>query len=590
MTNHRRLELPTLLHRARWLGLLLGVLGGCTGTPDLDNSAQDDGLGSEAAAVTTPTWISPECGEAGLTAPAGSCDGPWTYTEHLQCTGQNPACGQVCTQPFTCAQWAFGVDPLPLPSSNGPSGSEWCTESCNIHTDACTTSCGGSVPDCDAPLGLLEAELEATYQAQVNGDASLPAALRQERLQDVADVVQVGAEMTSTSHTTTRQGGKFIVTTDTTTYRCRVFPSGAQPRVSTDAACGCGASIDATCTYECGTAPRATAPGVAMPSNLLYSDVSCSTCEHIDLTDVPAKHDCLSAGLANPSPSLVGSFAYRNAIVARLKLLLELRGNLLLAAQRAAIVALYADEPGAAVCHAPLPVSETCTFAGVAGGLNGRLQLCQNLDREGVPVAVIVAELDYCLGLFGLVAAAEDPMCRDAYAAAVHTTLRGLLARSMDVITLEASALAHLDQALAAIDRWYEHAVLLGGEDRAALRANTSVIVGAFWKRVHDVSQTLPTTVDSSNVGAVLTMLEGKNLAAEYAVLTAAFAAGSTVDTPPLLMIVADALRSTISRLDTVSEMHDLACRYRPCAPTSSTQSTELWRVLASLQDGAHGR
>ena len=564
-------------------------MGGCS-APPIDGAPDD--MASEELAVATPTWVHPECDASGLTSPPLGCDGPWSYTEQLLCTDKHPSCPDYCADLGACSLWANGVVAGSTSIENtGQTRTRTCTDRCPARGDGeCASACGVEPTPgwCSSLAPARELQIENEAKAAIDAEPDMPWSQRAVRKASAEAVATVeGTEVASETRSITRTP-TLIITRTVTTWTCQLQITRAERAYAESAACPCDRVDDTVCTHTCGTRPGFTAPGANLPDNPLFSNQTCTTCDVLPYgtsAEVAAKYDCLSQGLGAPVPTTVTAADFRDALIARLELLLELRGHLLDAAKQATIRAYYTSEDSAAVCHGPLPIEASCLWAGNAGALNGWLQLCQNLDRDDVPVDALRAHLDHCLSTFDLVAQIPPGVCHEQYRRAAASTTRNLLRHAMGFITATGGALVNVGEALDAIDRWYEHAELVVGDDDSWLRAGASAIVGSFWERTHNLIYALPEAVDASSVGSVLAQIDSKNFDVEYQVLAAAFAPNATLDTPPLLSIVGDALRSSIDQLETVSEMHDLACRYRTCAPTSTSQASEMWRLVASLAD-----
>jgi len=593
---------------AALLGVLLLLLGACSSPPPDETPEPDDDLASERLALAT--WDAPACSPDSLTSSPTMCQGPWKYTRLFTTVGRDPYCGvdsESCATHASCPLWKNGIGST---ATSVEPGSELvtCVTRCRMHSGEpldCVDTCTPNLPGgwCADRASARATALRGPIETEINFEGGVPPSLRS----TILNAVQVTTTSARTHISTQRsQTLTALTVVNKDRYTCNLNVSLPQKRTAQNDACTCTAWNNRSCEHPTGVQDiQYTAPGAVMPSGAFALNPSCSTCDGIGLGDpasVQSKYQCLSQALTGTFPTSVPAQGFRNAIVARLKLLFEYRANLMVDdATRAALDGLYASEPGAAQCHAPPTVDAGCLGEGAAVGLNGRVQACQNLDRDDVPVAVLRAELDYCFAGFDKIGQLAPGACREQYLRAMTTTTSHLLARVMAMIGSASGSLTNVPEALAAIDRWYEHAAAQDGgagggsaqlasseepvQVRASLRAATSAVVGAFWQRSNDALYTLPGTVDGTNVDSVLNQINQRNFDVEYQVLSAAFAAAGSLDSPPLLAIVGDALRSSVDQLETVSEMHDLACRYRRCAPLSTSQAAEMWRLIASLPD-----
>lgn len=378
---------------------------------------------------------------------------------------------------------------------------------------------------------------------------------------------------------------------------------------------------------QCGTTRMFTAPGSTRQAALdaakakwlalqdkvtTRSDVvqytqqpQCLTCDSQPVgtqAEAQAKFTCLEGALAaSTSLPAANLSAVETRTVKDMKLLNELRGDLLTDAQRQKALELAATRPGLKYdCGiAFVPPAGADASCGDLAALNGKLDLCTRLTGAYVtrPESTY-ANINACMDLATSVAPLDETLCkgkeyRDSYRAlwlALLDKSNRNLPRDTDGVPTQEALRARL----ATIDRWY-------GVLRGSLYPGTTPADGAykdlsrtfdlFWKATYagsllsDTSQQLKAT-DPLNLG----------LRIDRAILSAALslkpkqnpadADQLTLQGAPLLTLLGDGLRGLNERLEDASLLHDLGCRFRDCrAMGVRTELSELWRLEGSAAD-----
>jgi hypothetical protein len=589
MRTTERLRTPT------WQLLVsLLLFCGCTGIPT-DGSGPDPGedeaVASDQLAVTTPTWDTPACSSAALeTQGRGSCGGPWKYTRALTEVSRDPYCNaRECVVAGSCYLWKNGPAPTTYNSSyqSGAAVTVTCREVCSTAPDGdCTTTCSPTPPSATACANTAAARktaLSNQYGAAITAEGGVGFVTRMAILDKVKATGSISGSHIST---TTTHNAKFITTVDKDLLWCSISTQEPQPNYAQNSACACAQTDWVSCEHPVGSVTEYTAPGTLRPGGTWISQQECTTCDNVSWSGSSAadKYGCLASALSGPVPTTTTAEVWKRAIVTRLELLFELNATNLSQAQRDTIVGLYGGNSGYPTCEQQVALSATCRTVAESAGMIGLLQSCQALGADYVPTASVDAQLPACMTLYDKLANVAAGTCRDELSDLVSTINEALIDHRFDAIGLAAPALGGLVQALNAIDDWYDHASLLG--DPAYLQKHTSMLLGRFWEHTYAAAAPAPQIVTDSDVQQQLTSMLETGLTADWAVLSAAFSDSSHLDSPPLLAVVGDALRSTTDRLETVSAMHDAACRYKSCNDNiDSTLTSQTWRALAAVLD-----
>ncbi|MCU0682316.1 MAG: hypothetical protein MUF34_08695 [Polyangiaceae bacterium] len=574
-----------------WLGSVLAVLSACDEPATLTGGEE---VSEEAGALATPSWFAPECADTGLESPAGACDGPWRFGWQRTCN--DPAiCGtsSTCQAYNTCATYSAGIAVSFKTEHPSTKYTYTCVDTCkgSGYTD-CSNSCSGSEPGatCKSAATARRPGIVSTVPTSAPGYSVWLSTLG------------VNGRAGDVTTTETIKGGSFgkpLITTTKTSYDCDLditnFPS---PKVGPAAACGCGTFVPNTCVCETGitlttASANAPVPTSAGPGRTFTSAPACLTCDDSNFGDSPADASTAFTCLSGNRPGATGQLD--QSLAARLKLVMQLGAEGLTPAQRAEVEALY-DQPAydaaAPACQQPLAIEASCRDQAFSDGMNvaRQLQLCADLRAAHVPAAAVRAEMSHCLSVLTATGGLNPGPCRDS--------LRDLGADVMETLieragTYDASdGLApELVETLRQVDAWYG-ALALTSDDPAWLRGRASQIAGKIWRRAHEAAQPLPTSAGSdAAAAALLTDAAGQGLAVDWAMLRAAFDPSQPIDSPPLLYIVADALRGTVERLEQASAAHDVACRFAGCAPTSAngapraTAMSQAWSAVSSVDD-----
>ncbi len=610
------------------LGLagLCAALPGCGDVPHLE----DEPLDTLEQELSSP--INTTCTQADLGVTATTCSGPWAYQEWNTCSAQHADCGTYCPQWPSCHLWENGVAPATRTTgSQGSRVAQKCTKTWvkSAEQAGAWELIGTSCPAVTRPSGFCDAaarqtQLGAWFQADL---ADAPFTHSSTHKFGVylagAAIITLPIPLYSTSEGahSTRVSGRHKYETWNVNEACSFRETYPVKVYAANQQCGACAVAMAThtCTLQresCGKANKHTLPAQQRPEKFVtvqgiaqnaVSAVSCTTKDDLPFDNVPqvaSKYVALKSALDGPA-QFAGSPAdqveplhFKRAIAARLQLLLELRGHLLSEDQRNVVRATYAN-PDYNLCRADIGVA-TCQ-AELAAFLP-KLRMCANLgvrwSQSGNAALNLASELGqhaYCLEAFRDVATVASPTCRGVMRDAVARLTLPLMDAQFRQLSFNAvtSRFSNMNAVLAAIDLWYGKAQLAAPvvvpadatsvANLAWLRAQTSPVLTRFWSRANDSARQLPTTIATDLTAEdQLAEVAGASLIADVEVLAGLFE--STLETPPLLALTADALHGLFLRLEDASAMHDLATRYRKGLATR-TLTSEAWRLIASLPD-----
>ncbi|WP_437778344.1 hypothetical protein [Sorangium sp. So ce1097] len=529
------------------------------------------------AAWAQATWASPECAAAGLESPPGTCDGPWRYSWERKCSDPAACANSTsCLENNTCTTYAAGI--LTQQRIETPS-TQW-TESCSCTTSSdCQIRCP---PSCDRAASIRRNEIVASVPPSSPNYASWLSGLH------------VSGTVVNATSTTTLITNLPPARTITHKYSCRLdihgFPS---PGTGAVPACGCK-----TCVCEQGvstTTPAPDAPKPASNATLSVSGETCLTCDDPDFNassgDASAMLECLTARLSPFEDDL------RQAQTARMKLLLQLAGQSLDEGEREEVALVYDTDPTSGpACQETLPISASCAeIVGPSGlRISSELQRCADLGGDHVPIDAIRAELPGCLAL--LPAIKDVPVssaCRDPLRDLAMTVVATMIERAAAQYDASDGLEDDLVESLGYLDAWYEAVAdveITSGAFEDTLPLRSSALVGRIWQSAHDATQPLPFTAASDAAAAAILADAGSNgLYVDWEMLRAAFHPSQPIDSPPLLLLVGDALRGTADRLERVSAIHDVACRFADCAPPSPasaptvTPTSDAWRAISAI-------
>ncbi|WP_437811134.1 hypothetical protein [Sorangium sp. So ce1078] len=528
------------------------------------------------AAWAQATWTSPECADAGLESPAGTCDGPWRYSWERKCSDPAVCASSTsCLENNTCTTYAAGI--LTQQRTETPS-TQW-TESCSCTTSSdCQTRCP---PSCNWAASNRRNEIIASvptsspnYASWVNG-------------------LHVSGTVVNATSTTKLITNLPPARTITHKYSCRLdihgFPS---PGTGAVPACGCK-----TCVCEQGVSTTTPAPDAPKPSSNATLSVfgeTCLTCDDPDFNassgDASAMLDCLTTRLSPSAGDL------REAQTARMKLLLQLAGQSLDEGEREEVALVYDTDPTSGpACQETLPMSASCAeIVGPSGlRISSELQRCAGLGGDHVPIDAIRAELPGCLALLPAIKdVPASSACREPLRDLAMTVVAAMIERAAAQYDVSDGLEDDLVESLVYLDAWYEAVAAIeiseASEDTLPLRS--SALVGRIWQSAHDATQPLPFQAGSDAAAAAILADAGSNgLYVDWQMLRAAFHPSQPIDSPPLLLLLGDALRGTADRLERVGAIHDVACRFADCAPPSPasaatvTPTSDAWRAISAI-------
>ncbi len=325
-------------------------------------------------------------------------------------------------------------------------------------------------------------------------------------------------------------------------------------------------------------------------------NASCLSCDELPAStpsQISAKYTCLQNTLA-ALPSLPATFdkaAIRIDVVKRLKLLFELHGHLLSGGEQSAVQNLYyTDRAAAFQCAAPFsePQATGACVPADAATTNAGLEMCHRLSASYVAPQVAKAVLYRCAYLAQTLSqkAATCPHVK-----ALNSEWKALFQKQLSFVEKTGTpALPSFNETqlqLVFLDYWFtlqRQYIDFSAASDAEIWLSTSDMLGVFWKGLSD-------DVLISRTGQYLPQGEkgfGDGLALDRAV---ALAAATPYDTQwPARgglapVVFSDMFHSLGERLEDFHSFHDMACMVRECAPTTSTEVVELWKLLAALPD-----
>ncbi len=344
-----------------------------------------------------------------------------------------------------------------------------------------------------------------------------------------------------------------------------------------------------------------TSPGIQKPTDVYDPPGStpptpprCITCDDVRLASDPnAKYSCLESSY-NTYFTIADR---RHAASARLKLLLAAAGDSLADAQRNTILrdhygwhfGTYDGEPA---CESePLPISDACLhpdpYPPTSLTWIGRLVACRSLGADHATPAAAAATFDDCLAIADFVDTIPDdpdPTCRNEWADAFADIVSSVAGRSIDTAPDDASLVESLRRA----DAIYAALELLSRGDMEWLRSRTGPILKHLLDATYAARYPYPPApfgtndADAARDFTLLAADEGR--VADIGIIRAAFTAQPALESSPLLVgLLADALRATAQHADFLTEVHDVACRYRGCNSADSSPVVDFWRIIAAL-------
>lgn len=548
----------------------------------------------------------------------GTCESPWRYQRFGNCNIRDRKCGEKeCEAGWkSCRSWSFGVD---------DQRSEPYRESRYTVDDECELIRGR--PVCTIPA-------EGPCMARVNGWID---AAKDELPGDVRNLVREkpGARSVETTEIGNNRMGyrKFDVTCKT-----RLEIPRAKRKEHKD--CGCRAEkvyplCDLTNDEACGPSgtdlysePRLTeTEAIAADGGNVVTDTDpapqCQSCDPLPLSasaaepeaadQAQAKYECLLASEVEAPDDATRAVVRKNKL-----LVYEMFGHLLTDSQQTDAELAYEAAPsvgaacGPAVTLPELPAACSLPMEGIRGTL-GR---CQRLLGQAVPAENASRQYLDCVDeLAAMVERGQNESADADCAGAEHRQLlrrvvTQLYEKQSPVIEDESSELGAIGRQLYLLDQWYAAfsaaAELDAGNAYAEVQADLSFLVGVMWKRLHSRENAfeavraslLPDSPDPAVVESALDDAASRTRKVDQEVARALFTPvatvtpdGRTVDRPPLrglplLLLLGDALESTVRRAEDLAVLHDVACRFRDCRPSViDTPLSRLWIILAALED-----
>ncbi|WP_218920926.1 hypothetical protein [Melittangium boletus] len=349
--------------------------------------------------------------------------------------------------------------------------------------------------------------------------------------------------------------------------------------------------------------------GIVLPLEL--KSTHCLTCEH--LSNPQDKFQCLWTQL-NRLNSLGLSAAARGALegqlVHHLKLLFETRSDALSIQQRDQVTTLYMSKSTlTSQCGSAwtAPVTASCL---VPGYVKETFAMCEKMRFEHVPTTVLPTIFDTCFSTtanyvadlaLSSCSSADVDLYREAYLDVSMGILMKYVGRlSTPLGNSEAEDLARSDELhgkLKVIQTWYTPAraqVFPPSVPDDALTIRINELFKHFWNIVYidaEIGQTITggtTSEQDAQAEAIRLGILDRGLRAERQVLRATFASASN-PAPPLtgdlvLYVMGDALEGVRRRLEDVTLLHDMSCRFMSCTSLRS-KTRQLWGLLGSMHD-----
>jgi hypothetical protein len=336
---------------------------------------------------------------------------------------------------------------------------------------------------------------------------------------------------------------------------------------------------------------------------------TCTSCENFAVTD-SGKPKCLLDSLAavesGQSPQTTYDAALKHEVLADMKLLSELEGDLLTPAQQDAVWQRDLSTNDQDACEAPVwtptqPVAPACsatsgpvaTIEAVALGLAA----CANFTspHTTVPSAATFAPRCFALAksLPANTAGCDYEEYRDEYRTVANTLIKAIVS-SVD-IDPSSDSTDKIQPVLALIEQWYEGQRTLypAGTDRTRLWGDASGVMGALWQKALSAPfDTATTTAQTAGAQVDADKVSNKFTTDSSEVVRKLFVAAfpETGDPPlhsaPLLYLLGDGMQMVAGRLDYLGLFHDLGCRFKGCLGGNvHTEVSEMWSLMASLAE-----
>ncbi|MGN6107128.1 MAG: FG-GAP-like repeat-containing protein, partial [Kofleriaceae bacterium] len=613
---------------------------------DVDGDGQLDLLGFFNDAVhwerlipkaSIPTdWTTPTCIASRLEAPAsGFCEGPWRYTKARRVVSQHPSCQKVCTARNWCPKWENGVTTVTTTVVPGIVGTNnrSCTQTCNsggCSTPRCTGTITQPTIDCQAAansrLSALRTEVANAVAAETNFDSAAAQSLRITQAKDAAAVTPTYSIRQFDYSELEGPGGTHKSWREE--WVCSLSVKTPTAVNGPNEACDCSAQVDGTCEHDEGEPSTLfTGPGALRPSGLGISKQECLTYDDLPMAtpeQVQAKFQKLWDA-QTLAPTTVTSDEFRRAIVSRMKLMYELRGEQLVnqrteTDQLHRAMSLYRTfpeiSPSCAVVDAPVPPAG-CSATSVTA-TRGDLIRCQRLVAPHASEGVASISSTGCTALLNgyldlAAQTAADVTCGGPHLRDLGAkTVFQLVDKQLGVIKSAPSSLGALPRQLWLLDDWYAVSKRADGlgvfSTPDQQRRDTSYLLGRFWDRVReksgadDMLRALSESSTPEQAEQALGLSAVANRQSEQAVVSALFTVPGTImpeavtltrpplRSLPLLALLGDALKPFVDDLDGLAIYHDIACQFRDCrAPTTNTPSRNAWNILAALEKSSLG-
>src|SRR5262249_7451929 len=290
-------------------------------------------------------------------------------------------------------------------------------------------------------------------------------------------------------------------------------------------------------------------------------------------------------------PATVDKTALRATLVKDAKLLFEMRGEYLTAAQQADGIALYSSDAASAfACGNPWtnPTTSGCT-ATTLGARNNQMKACAEMLPPHVsPAASAVPSLlTACMQTIDTIAPLSTTACGgQTYRTQYETIATSLLQKALPVTGSAVGSPAlpgEIDAKLRNIQTWYgglRSTLYPGGTPPTSLVTSTTKVLQGFWKGVN-LNTMASTSVSTTNVDAALSTIQGNGFLVDQQVLASAYASTPPLTSLPLLMLTDDALKGIYGRVKDTATYSDVACKFRSC--TTPTITSTFFTALADL-------
>lgn len=583
---------PLLSPRLAVAVVAFGAIAGCFTSDEPPETA------TTAAAAVAPDWIHPVCSPAGLAPPPilgasrPTCNGPWKY-DWEESHRDAPVCElykQAYSWDVTTAGDLQALRYVDEPWTLWPTSGNYYSNTC-VYRSNKLQYCTGVIPSmqCADNASARKAALWANAIPGLVPALPIPLAYRNFSLVGRGYNVQ-------TDPPYYEDGYKYVTTRFSCESQATRLP---QPTLGRFPINGCERMSDPPLQTRVGqdaTAPMTEAPATPGPASeagwtRAFRNVApfqspwCSTC---DGAATPAEQlACYEANLAVATGSL------RQSIVARMKLLYQLSGELLDASARARVLALYAEDSGntsGPACSSAQTFGAACEGDGEAEALLLQAQLCHDLvANTAASVAVTRVEFDACVELLAATTTITDDECRVAARAAIDADLRPLFERVYPDLTGDLATV--LPPVLRRLSTWRIAVGEAAAGDATWLAAASARMLGSVWTKLLVSRRPLPAQLDPSDPAArtaaaqLVTAIERDDLTVDLAVLNAIVTDGMPVS-PVILALVGDALAGMSDRIADNQRFHDVGCALLDCKPGAVARASalaQLTTVLAAL-------